>query len=400
MIGKFANILPLLIGHADYLPVAMRTVRELKMDNVKFIDGQSAFGEVPFNKDEEKRDLTERADWLLSKVLVDPNKLIESMPTVIGRQYQGQWAIYACAMTAVALCNMIRLYPDLRAKYMPRIPELIDMLMTDEIKYYDTMQWREDALKSLDGNKSHMTYLSLLSWAISSYELAGGDGRYSELLKRMCDALARRMLKSRDLNLPSFPNGIVFLPDMLVSLIALKNYGRLHNGDYEDLIARWVENAKRLWIDRKTGLLVSQYYPNGRRSALHGSYSALNCTYLTMVDENFARQQYMLLKRQFLIGNKYVAVREYLYKTPSLGFHIDAGPIIEGRSPSGTSFAMGAATYFEDWRVRNGLLKTAELAGKTIYRNNQRHYKLAEVMLTGEAITLAMRTNFSQKYRN
>lgn len=393
--SKISNIIPFLIGHADYLPTALRTIHTLRMDreSIGCVEDSTRQMSNPFANPDEKRDLMERADWLLEKVLVTPQKLIDTMPKIIGRQYQGQWAIYACTMTAVALCNIIRIYPDTKNRYLDKIPTLVELLMSDEIKYYDTIQWREDALKTLDGNKSHMTYLSLLSWVISSYMLAGGDGRYAELYKRLCATLARRMEQSRDLNLPSFPNGIVFLPDMLVTLIALRNYGRIFNNRYEELIERWLNNAKKLWIDIRTGLLISQYYPNGRRSPLHGSYSALNCTYLTMVDEAFAKEQYRLLKQHFMIGKEYPAIKEYLHKCPPMGFHIDAGPIIEGRSPTGTAFAMGVATYFEDWSVRQGLLKTAELAGKTITKGNKRHYKLAEIMLTGEAITLAMRTN-------
>lgn len=393
--SKISNIIPFLIGHADYLPTALRTIHTLRMDreSIGCVEDSTRQMSNPFANPDEKRDLMERADWLLEKVLVTPQKLIDTMPKIIGRQYQGQWAIYACTMTAVALCNIIRIYPDTKNRYLDKIPTLVELLMSDEVKYYDTMQWREDALKTLDGNKSHMTYLSLLSWVISSYMLAGGDGRYAELYKRLCATLARRMEQSRDLNLPSFPNGIVFLPDMLVTLIALRNYGRIFNNRYEELIERWLNNAKKLWIDIRTGLLISQYYPNGRRSPLHGSYAALNCMYLTLVDESFARDQYALLKKHFMMGSNYPSIKEYLHKSPRLGFHIDAGPIIEGRSPTGIAFAMGAATYFEDWSVRDGLLKTAELAGKTIVKDGKRHYKLAEIMLTGEAITLVMRTN-------
>lgn len=59
---------------------------------------------------------------------------------------------------------------------------------------------------------------------------------------------------------------------------------------------------------------------------------------------------------------------------------------------------MGAATYLGDWGFRKGLLRTAELGGHTVKSRKTRHYKLADIMLTGEAITLAMRTmvNFDE----
>ena len=389
------RLLPFVVGHVDYIPTALRAFRTLKKErgNPEIRINHKITN--PFPNENERNDLTERADWLLDMVLVNPQKLIDSMPEIIGRLYQGQWAIYACTMTVVALYNIIRIYPDLKDRYISKVPELIDLLMTEEVKYYDTMEWREDPLSSLEGNKSHMTYLSLLAWSMSCYNLVGGDDRYEVLFKSICATLARRMLNSSDLNLPSFPNNIIFLPDMMVAIIALKNYSIIYDSQYDELVKQWIQNAKRLWIDNKTGLLISQYYPNGRRSKLQGSYSALNCTYLTMIDEEFALSQYMQLKQYFMIQDNYPSIKEYIHKSPTFGFHIDAGPIIDGRSPTGTAFAMGAATYFGDWSIRQGLLKTAELAGNTIKKNGKRHYKLAEIMLTGEAITLAMRTNMN-----
>ena len=45
-----------------------------------------------------------------------------------------------------------------------------------------------------------------------------------------------------------------------------------------------------------------------------------------------------------------------------------------------------------DWETRRGLLRIAELAGHTVGRSRMKHCRLADFMLTGEAITLAMRT--------
>ena len=69
------------------------------------------------------------------------------------------------------------------------------------------------------------------------------------------------------------------------------------------------------------------------------------------------------------------------------------GLIIKGLSAGGTAFAIGAATYFEDWEFRYQMLRTAEIAGGTKKQKRMRHYNIAEIFLVGEATTLAMRTN-------
>ena len=86
-------------------------------------------------------------------------------------------------------------------------------------------------------------------------------------------------------------------------------------------------------------------------------------------------------------------IKEYHDRSCWLGLDIDAGPIILNLSPSGTAFAIGVATYFNDIEFRNSLLKTAEIAGHTVKWDNKRHYLLGGIALVGEAITLAMRTN-------
>lgn len=113
---------------------------------------------------------------------------------------------------------------------------------------------------------------------------------------------------------------------------------------------------------------------------------------MTFVDEEFAKEQYDILKKNFYQKRFITGFREYYDKKCLLGFDIDAGPILFNLSPTGTAFGIGPATYFEDWEARKGMLKTAELAGFSVCNTNQRHYLLANVALVGEAITLAMRT--------
>lgn len=398
---------PIVLNNIGYILTALHVWHTLK--NVKMVPVSDY--EIPFRADgisylkhKERKDILGRADWLLKEVSVkDPEQLISKMPEIIGLQFQGQWAIYACSMTAFALCNIIKLFPDTKCKYLLRLPELIDLVNTPTIRFYDTMWWEEDAMETLDGNNSHMTYLSILAWMIGQYRLVGGDGRYDILHRKLCDTLNRRMRQSRDLNLPSFPNEVVFLPDMMFCLLALKDYGKLYDGKFEDTVSLWLHIAKNNWIDKKTGLLYSSYSRNQAAGRESGAYAGLNCTGLVLLDEEFGREQFQIMKRTLGVqfgdeSDPYIAIKEHIHSSSKISFDIDAGPVIYGLSPSGTAFSMGAATYMGDWGFRKGLLATAELGGHTVKSWKTRHYKLAEIMLTGEAITLAMRTmvNFDE----
>lgn len=348
------------------------------------------------NPQREKADVLERADWLAGRLLTDPERLIDRMPSFLGRHYRGEWALYACSHYSAALLNISRLYPEEMGTCLVRMERIIEIVLDPSLRWYDTSQWHEDALESLSGDKSHMTYLSILSWIITNYRLAGGDERFDGTLHACCEALNRRMLRSEDLNLLSFPGAPVYLPDMLFCIAALHNYSLLFSGRYARTVGRWLEKAKGEWLDPKTGLLASKL-PGPRRHKrsyqLLGSYTALNCYCLTLIDRDFAQDQYDKMKEYFCKTRPFDGIREYLGWDPTFRFDVDAGPVAFGLSPSGTAWAIGPATFFKDREYRRRWLRTGEIAGVTVRGRRKRHYLLGSIVLVGEAVTLAMKTN-------
>lgn len=352
----------------------------------------SCWGNGSFDK--EKKELIQRRNYLLGKIVVEPRQLLNEMPGGIGLQFQGEWALYSCSMLTEALANMAELYPETKDESIASIDSLIQIVKSPEIRLYDNMRWCEDPLESLDGNKSHVSYLSHLAWMIGNYRRIGGDDRYNGLHESICNAMNRRILQSSILNIPTYPAEPVYVPDMMVAIVALSDYAVLNDGKYSSTVKQWLHRAKSEWLDAGTGLLLSLLDENGETDApVKGSYSALNCYYLTKIDETFAQEQYARLKKHFSQSFPASGIKEYHDRSCWLGMDIDAGPIIFNLSPSGTAFAIGSATYFDDNDFRNRLLKTAEIAGHTIRWNNRRHYLLADIAIVGEAITLAMRTN-------
>ena len=340
----------------------------------------------------EKKEIIFRANYLISKVATSPKELLEEMPSGIDRQFQGEWALYTCSMTCAALTNIAKLYPqnkDLSIKY---ISEIIDIAMSPELREYDYLRWGEDPLDGIYGDLSHISYYSHLAWMISGYKQIGGDGKYDDIYYSLCKAMNRRIRQSPNLNLPTYPDESIYLPDMLVAIVALSNYSHQNHDEYTTTVKMWVEKAKTEWLDKNTGMLVS-FLPE--EDLLKGSYSALSCYYLTFIDKDFAKDQYERLKKYFLQTKPVIGFKEYYDRSCWLGMDIDAGPVILNLSSSGTAFALGPATFFNDTETRKGLLRTAEIAGSTITWFGKSHYLLANVALVGEAITLAMRTTIS-----
>ena len=344
--------------------------------------------------DHERGEIIRRANYLVSKVATTPIGLLHEMPDAIDFQFRGEWALYSCSMTTVALANIATLYPEQRDSSLRHIEQIIDVAMVPEIRLYDKLRWGEDPLESLDGNNSHISYLSHLAWMIGTYKQMGGGKQYDATYHAVCEAMNRRIVQSGALNLPTYPGESIYVPDMLVAVVALAAYSQQKGGEYASTVQAWLEKAKRDWIDDETGLLASCLTEDEKKSgAVKGSYSALNCYYLTFIDRDFARQQYERLKEFLLQTSPLTGIREYHNRSCWLGMDIDAGPIVCNLSPSGTAFAIGCATYFDNIELRKRLLKTAEIAGSTFTWGNKSHYWLADFALVGEAITLAMRTH-------
>ena len=344
----------------------------------------------------EKDDIIERRNYLVDKLVASPEDVLDGMPLAIGEQFQGEWALYSCSMLSAALVNISNLYPETKEENISHVDSLISIVLSPEIRHYDTMRWNEDPLQSLDGNSSHVSYLSHLAWMICGYREISGDRKYDELLTTLCETMNRRILKSESMNLPTYPGEPIYVPDMLVAIVALDQYADIHNGKYRSTVNRWIAKAQKEWLDEETGLLVSFMGEDGslyKGFPVKGSYSALNTYYLTFIDDTFALEQYRQLKVLFWKEGVISGLKEYWERFCFFGIDIDAGPILFELGPSGTAFFAGSSTYFNDTDVRNEILATAEMAGHTIEIGNKRHYLLSNIALVGEAIMLAMRTH-------
>ena len=343
----------------------------------------------------EKKEILARRDYLGTTLLAPPSDVLVRMPKSIGPQFQGEWALYSCSMYAAALVNIARLYPETREESIKRVNQLIQIVLSPELKRYDSVRWGEDPLENMSGDVSHISYLSHLAWMIGGFRTIGGGQLYDDLYDELCETMNRRILQNPILNLPTYPDEAIYVPDMLVAIVALAEYARQHKGTYALTVEKWKKIMLKQFVDPKTGLILSFIWPERPEILLpvKGSYSALNCYYLTLIDPVLARDQYECLKQHFLKERPITGIKEYTDWSPFLAFEFDAGLIICGLSPTGTAFATGSATFFQDTILRCSILKTAEQAGSTLKFGKESHYLLADFLLVGEAIMLAMRTN-------
>ena len=357
-----------------------------------WVTGKTWRHSIPEN---ERKEILHRANYLVTEIEKGPEHLIQRMPDSIGEQFKGEWTIYSLSMTAKALANIANLFPDKRNFALEHIGKIIDITLSSTIRHYDKMRWGEDPLDGIQGEKSHISYHSILAWMIGCYKQIGGNDKYDHLYHSLCKAMNKKINWSPVLNLPTYPKEPVYVPDMMVAIVALADYSRLYNGMYMPTVNKWILKAKQEWLDPETGLLASTLSPHSGEilSSPRGSFSALNCYYLSLIDPKFAKKQYECLKKLFAQNGLLTGIKEYYDRACMYGFDVDAGPIIFNLSPSGTAFAIGAATCFKDKKFRKKLLRTAEIAGFTTTWRGKSHYLLANIAFVGEAVALAMRTS-------
>lgn len=202
--------------------------------------------------EKEKTDILQRRNWLVDKIVVEPRQLLKDMPGGLSLQFQGEWALYSCSMLTKALTNIAILYPETKQESINTIDTLIRIVKSPELRLYDKMRWGEDPLDSIAGDKSHISYLSHLAWMIGNYRKIGGGDNYNALHDSLCEAMNRRILTSECMNLPTYPGEDIYIPDMLVAIVALSDYAQLNNEKYQNTVNRWIRGTINVIISLPT----------------------------------------------------------------------------------------------------------------------------------------------------
>ena len=57
------------------------------------------------------------------------------------------------------------------------------------------------------------------------------------------------------MNLPTYPGECVYVPDMLVAIVALSVCSQQYEGKYYSTVYQWLAEAKQHWLDKDTGML-------------------------------------------------------------------------------------------------------------------------------------------------
>lgn len=305
--------------------------------------------------------------------------------------FRGEWQFGTYQMTALGLLQVVASQPELRGEFMPVIESAIDRMLSAEVREFDTRQWNEDALATLDGSNGHAAYLGYMNLVLGVHRRLVPSSRFAGINDDISRALSRRLAVSPKGLLETY-SGEAYPVDnasVVASLILhARNTGENHAAALDRRLAHFLGD----WRDADTGLLHQAMdarfgKPTDRARA---SGTALGAVLLSYAERDISRQLYLAVKsrcsRSFM-GFGYVD--EYPDDARGAG-DIDSGPLIFGISPSGCAFSIASARAFGDRDAFVGLYRTAHLMGTPIDVSGRRTYVTGGPL--GNAILLAMLT--------
>jgi hypothetical protein len=206
-----------------------------------------------------------------------------------------------------------------------------------------------------------------------------------------CAALAAAFDRSPTPFLSAYP-GQAWPVDSTVAVAAVRLCDVLLPARFAHTIERWLRAARER-LDPATGLLPHRADPltGEPLEGARGSSQSIIARFLSEVDPDWGREQYMGFRRQFVDAPLGVAgVREYPHGSQGVG-DVDSGPLLLGISLSASAVTLGAALVREDQALAEPLLHASEAFGLPIGWGGSKRYLFGAVPV-GDAFLVWAKT--------
>lgn len=203
----------------------------------------------------------------------------------------------------------------------------------------------------------------------------GNDAGQLAELRRECDTIRTAIEQSETPFLASY-EGSVWPCDTAPAIHAMAAYDRITQTDrYADTIAQWLSDARER-LDPETGLLPhTASLPDGRPVGVARATSqGIILRLLPDIDPEFAKEQYERFRTRFLTTFAGApCVLEYPSGVSGSG-DVDSGPLIFGRSLSGTVMMIAVAQIYGDQSLANAIAQAGETVGLPWTSNDRKNY--------------------------
>jgi len=307
-------------------------------------------------------------------------------------QQAGEWELVSYSMAAYALTNVAMSKPETAIESSRIIENWINVCLGEKIRNFDEIAWGENPLAEnvLVKDTGHIGYYGHLNLMLGAYALLNNDGKFKDLHQKISDAIERRMEKYPHHHVETYPFEN-YPPDNTVSVASLKISNLTLPKNYDRVIDKWIVESKKL-EDQKSGLLPFQIdtLTGKPLQTFRGSHLGWNSFFLPLINEEYAKIQFERFSKNMLFSIPGIAGFKEYPKNVFFSADSDAGPIIFGLGSTATGFSIAGAKWSKDQRLYSSLLRSIEIFGVSITKNNERHYLSLPVI--SDAIILAMKT--------
>ena len=190
-------------------------------------------------------------------------------------RFDGEWLFGTHVMAGIGFCQLIQQHPETRKEWLASIDHCIRQLLSKQVREFDHVAWKADAIESLDQAGGHVAYLGYLNFLLSLYREVEPANEFAALNDQITAALVRRYTQSDIGLLETYP-GEWYPVDNAAALGSIAIHARATGRDYSALLQREKDVYRTRYIEPSSGLLIQAINEKGYpRNQGRGSGTAL-----------------------------------------------------------------------------------------------------------------------------
>jgi hypothetical protein len=312
--------------------------------------------------------LSPRGDALLARQLAlweDPTERAAVLDRM--RVSNAEWDFMGRTFLVLALGNAAMRRPDEAARYTAVMDRIIDETLALEREHgmlHFLMPYAKRRPFVIQPAQSVFVD-GEIALMLATRAMVTRHAEYEAALEERVAGMRNRMERSPVLSAESYPDECWTFCNTL-ALAAMRMADSISGGNQgAELAKRWATMAREKLIDRRTGLLVSEYTLDGEHmDGPEGSSIFVVAHALLLVDPELAREQYALARSQLGAGVfGFGWAKEWPRLRPGVP-DVDSGPIVPivEASAGASGLALLGATSFKDEEYLASLLTTLDFA--------------------------------------
>jgi len=285
-------------------------------------------------------------------------------------RFNPEFNLFALSDGAYALFNIASIDSSLNERAKTGIENAIQKVISPDVADY----WKFRGFPITESQIDNADYLGRLNLMINRYHKLGGK-KYADLSGQITQHLAERFRNSPQKSIQSY-DGWIWTCDNALALESIYLYDELNRTNFSgEPIEEWKKWMKEHMTEEDTGLLFSAMNPATSEITQAPRATSLGLTVIhsSTFDDEFAKEQWELLKKYFMKKHPVVGFREWK-KGTAQEEDADSGPIPFGCSVAGTGIAMGAAKAVGDNKTFTDIAELAEFLGIPSFEDSAKSY--------------------------